>query len=63
MSREAHVQFCERLGAKLPGATLPPATREDVQNDLRKSLDEWVMAIMRKWKITFKDSMFPTVRG
>ena len=21
MSREAHVQFCERLGVKLPGAT------------------------------------------
>ena len=24
MSRETHVQFCERLGVKLPGATHPP---------------------------------------
>jgi hypothetical protein len=23
MTRECHVQFCERLGVKLPGATLP----------------------------------------
>jgi hypothetical protein len=23
MSREAHVQFCERLGVRLPGATHP----------------------------------------
>jgi hypothetical protein len=26
MTRECHVRFCERLGVKLPGATLPPAT-------------------------------------
>ena len=26
MTRECHVQFCERLGVKLPGATLPSAT-------------------------------------
>jgi len=23
MTRECHVRFCERLGVKLPGATLP----------------------------------------
>jgi hypothetical protein len=26
MTRECHVRFCERLGVKHPGATLPPAT-------------------------------------
>jgi hypothetical protein len=26
MSREAHVQFCERLGVRFPGATLPGIT-------------------------------------
>ena len=26
MTRECHVQFCERLGVKLPGATLPTGT-------------------------------------
>ena len=26
MTCERHVRFCERLGVKLPGATLPPAT-------------------------------------
>jgi hypothetical protein len=24
MTRECHVRFCERLGVKIPGATLPP---------------------------------------
>jgi RNA-directed DNA polymerase len=24
MTRECHVRFCERLGVRLPGATLPP---------------------------------------
>jgi len=28
MSREAHVQFCERLGVRFPGATLPPGTAD-----------------------------------
>ena len=27
MTRECHVRFCERLGVKLPGATLPGVTR------------------------------------
>ena len=26
MTRECHVRFCERLGVRLPGATLPPRT-------------------------------------
>jgi hypothetical protein len=26
MTRECHVRFCERLGVKLPGATLPTET-------------------------------------
>ena len=26
MTRECHVRFCERLGVKLPGATLPGVT-------------------------------------
>src|SRR5271157_4315644 len=29
MSREAHVQFCERLGVRLPGATHPPVEGSD----------------------------------
>ena len=41
MTRECHVRFCERLGVKLPGATLPPPTPEEVQNGLRTSLSEW----------------------
>jgi len=28
MRRESHVRFCERLGVKLPGATLPTPTQE-----------------------------------
>jgi len=31
MSREAQVQFCERLGVRFPGATLPPATLPNPQ--------------------------------
>ena len=30
MTRECHVRFCERLGVRLPGATLPPGTLEHV---------------------------------
>ena len=29
MTRECHVRFCERLGVRLPGATLPPMTKEE----------------------------------
>ena len=28
MTRECHVRFCERLGVRLPGATLPTGTRK-----------------------------------
>ena len=28
MTRECHVRFCERLGVRLPGATLPTGTPE-----------------------------------
>jgi hypothetical protein len=28
MTRECHVRFCERLGVRLPGATLPLMTKE-----------------------------------
>jgi hypothetical protein len=28
MSREVHVRFCERLGVRLPGPTLPPSLIE-----------------------------------
>jgi hypothetical protein len=35
MSREAHVQFCERLGVRLPGATLPRGIpNQDAKLDL-----------------------------
>ena len=29
MTRECHVRFCERLGVKLPGATLPLMTKKE----------------------------------
>ncbi len=32
MTRECHVRFCERLGVRLPGATLPLGTSKPSPN-------------------------------
>ena len=32
MTRECHVRFCERLGVKLPGATLPTGIQNSALN-------------------------------
>lgn len=36
MSREAHVQFCESLGVRLPGATHLFIQAEERRQELRK---------------------------
>ena len=36
MTRECHVRFCERLGVRLPGATLPSRT-DKIQDYNRKA--------------------------
>ena len=34
MTRECHVRFCERLGVRLPGATLPTETQRTDDTEL-----------------------------
>ena len=38
MTRECHVRFCERLGVKLPGATLPTGTKTQTPTTLNERI-------------------------
>jgi hypothetical protein len=47
MTRECHVRFCERLGVRLPGATLPTGTRKVVHRSLNERIGDLSLVVNR----------------